>query len=272
MTPSFAQLGVTDFICRALARRGITQPFEIQAATIADALAGRDVCGRAPTGSGKTLAFGIPLVIATQKAAPGRPHSLVLAPTRELAEQICAELASFADKARIGVAYGGVGYGPQLSALRRGVDILVACPGRLEDLIAQNEVDLSQVDRVVVDEADRMADMGFIPAVRRLLDQTSDSRQTLLFSATLDGDVAQLTKLYQRDPVRHEVGEATPDIKSARHEFWRVEAPRAIGHHRCHGGRVVAGNHFLSHTPWGRSSRPPDSQDRCQDGGHSRRS
>ena len=118
--------------------------------------------------------------------------------------------------------YGGVGYGPQLQALRRGVDILVACPGRLEDLIGQGAVDLSAVERVVLDEADRMADMGFMPAVRRILDQTSGQRQTLMFSATLDRDVAKLTRDYQRDPVRHDVGEETPDITSAHHLFWNV--------------------------------------------------
>ena len=225
MTINFAQLGVPDTICRALARNGITQPFAIQATTITDALAGRDVCGRAPTGSGKTLAFGIPIAINVERAKPKMPRALILAPTRELAEQIHEEIRSFAGQVRIGVVYGGVGYGPQIAALRRGVDILVACPGRLEDLIEQGLVDLRAVDHVVLDEADRMADMGFMPAVRRLLEQTSSDRQTLLFSATLDGDVAKLTRDHQRDPVHHEVGEDTPDITAARHLFWKV--PRA---------------------------------------------
>jgi superfamily II DNA/RNA helicase len=225
MTTTFAQLGVPGTICDALARNGITEPFAIQAATIIDALAGRDVCGRAPTGSGKTLAFGIPLVVNVEQARPKRPRGLVLAPTRELAEQIHEDLRTFAGPVRIGVVYGGVGYGPQIAALRRGVDILVACPGRLEDLIEQGLVDLGNVDHVVLDEADRMADMGFMPAVRRLLDQTSSDRQTVLFSATLDGDVAKLTRDHQRDPVHHEVGEDTPDITAARHLFWKL--PRA---------------------------------------------
>ena len=225
MTTTFAQLGVPDTICRALARNGITQPFAIQAATITDALAGRDVCGRAPTGSGKTLAFGIPIAINVERAKPKMPRALILAPTRELAEQIHEEIRSFAGQVRIGVVYGGVGYGPQIAALRKGVDILVACPGRLEDLIEQGLVNLRAVDHVVLDEADRMADMGFMPAVRRLLEQTSSDRQTLLFSATLDGDVAKLTRDHQRDPVHHEVGEDTPDITAARHLFWKV--PRA---------------------------------------------
>ncbi len=226
MSTSFAQLGVPSFICDALARRGIEEPFEIQAATIADGLAGRDVCGRAPTGSGKTLAFGIPLVANTAalgKSAPRRPVALVLAPTRELAEQITTELRGFSGSVRVDAVYGGVGYGPQLSALKRGVDVLVACPGRLEDLIERRDVDLRDVRQVVLDEADRMADMGFMPSVRRLLDQTPSDRQTVLFSATLDGDIAKLTRDYQRDPVRHEVGEETPDIQAATHRFWKVE-------------------------------------------------
>ena len=135
MTTTFARLGVPAPIVGALRARGIAEPFAIQAATIEDTLAGRDVCGRAPTGSGKTLAFGIPLVALAERAESRRPRSLVLAPTRELADQIATELRSFAGKTRVAVVYGGVGHGPQRAALRRGVDILVACPGRLEDLI-----------------------------------------------------------------------------------------------------------------------------------------
>ncbi len=229
MTTTFAELGVPESISEALARRDITAPFEIQAVTIADALAGRDVCGRAPTGSGKTLAFGIPLVVAAERAQPKRPTALVLAPTRELADQIHTELRTFAANVRVAVVYGGVGYGPQLKALRQGVEILVACPGRLEDLIEQGALSLSDVDHVVLDEADRMADMGFMPAVRRLLDQTSPQRQTVLFSATLDGDVAKLTRDYQTDPVRHEVGDETPDITAASHVFWKVDKATRVG-------------------------------------------
>ena len=202
MSSTFAQLGVPPFITEALERRGITEPFEIQAVTIADMLAGRDVLGRAPTGSGKTLAFGVPILAnldrANIEAGPGdraqprKPRALILAPTRELAEQITTELRSFSGRLRIDAVYGGVGYGTQLTALKRGIDILVACPGRLEDLIQRRDVDLSQVRYVVLDEADRMADMGFMPSVRRLLDRTPSDRQTVLFSATLDGDVAKL--------------------------------------------------------------------------------
>ena len=222
MSPTFARLGVPDSICRALTERGITQPFDIQTAVLADALAGRDICGRAPTGSGKTIAFGIPLVANVGRARPHRPLALVLAPTRELADQIMMELRSFSGGVRVAVVYGGVGYGNQVQSLRRGVDILVACPGRLEDLIEQGVVSLDAVEMVVVDEADRMADMGFIPAVRRLLNQTAPDPQTMLFSATLDGDVASLTRDYQHDPVRCEVGDETADVISADHLFWTV--------------------------------------------------
>ena len=221
--PTFAELGVPQSICDALASRDIHVPFDIQAATLVDGLAGRDVLGRAPTGSGKTIAFGIPVVADLPKARAHHPTALVLAPTRELADQIRVELASFCKPVRVGVVYGGVGYGKQLRLLEQGVDVLVACPGRLEDLIQRGDVNLSEVERVVLDEADRMADMGFMPAVRRLLDQTRNDRQTVLFSATLDGDVAKLTRDYQHNPVRHEVGESTPDITLADHLFWKMD-------------------------------------------------
>ncbi|MCY4663259.1 MAG: DEAD/DEAH box helicase, partial [Acidimicrobiaceae bacterium] len=146
----------------------------------------------------------------------------------ELADQIMTELRSFSGRVRVAVVYGGVGYANQIQSLRRGVDILVACPGRLEDLIDQGAVSLSAVEAVVIDEADRMADMGFIPAVRRILDQTRPDRQTMLFSATLDGDVASLTRDYQYEPVRCEVGDETPDVISADHVFWNVDRTERI--------------------------------------------
>ena len=226
MQTRFADLGIPAEIQTTLEKRGFTHPFEIQITTIPDALAGKDICGRAATGSGKTLAFGIPLVAGVGKGRSGSPRALVLAPTRELAEQIQRELEPLA-RARgrsIMSIYGGVGYEPQRRALRKGVDIVVACPGRLADLIKQGDVRLGDVDFVVLDEADRMADMGFLPEVRRLLDQTAPNRQTLLFSATLDGDVDVLTRQYQRDPVYHHVGELEPDITLAQHHFWRLEA------------------------------------------------
>lgn len=225
MTTTFAHLGLPDALVGNLAARGLTEPFPVQAATIPDALAGRDVSGEAPTGSGKTLAFGLPLLAMVGKANRNRPRALVLAPTRELAEQIKRELEPLGKAAgrHVLAVYGGVGYGPQKAALRRGADVLVATPGRLEDLVEQRSVDLSRADIVVVDEADRMADMGFLPAVRRILDQTARHRQTLLYSATLDGDVAVLSRDYQRDPARHEAGTVEPLTIDASHHFWLVD-------------------------------------------------
>lgn len=171
----FDELGLPSSLVELLARGGINRPFPIQAAVIGDALAGRDICGRAPTGSGKTLAFGLPLLARVGRARPGRPRALVLAPTRELAEQICRALAPLARESQrwIAAIYGGVGMEQQRRQLRKGVDVLVACPGRLADLIRQGDVSLADVDIVVVDEADRMSDMGFLPEVRKLLDQTA---------------------------------------------------------------------------------------------------
>src|SRR6476619_7381198 len=205
MTTTFADLGVPVELVSTLKARGILAPFAIQTLTVADGCAGRDLCGRAPTGSGKTIAFGIPLAMRVSRAAPKRPTGLVLVPTRELAAQVCGELEWLggARKLRVAAVYGGAGFGAQFKALRRGVDVLVACPGRLTDLIERREVRLDEVEMVVVYEADRMADMGFLPAVSALLDLTPPTRQTLLFSATLDGAVDQLVRQYQRDPVRH---------------------------------------------------------------------
>ena len=230
---SFAELGVPAAIVAVLEQARIRSPFPIQAQTIPDLLAGRDVIGRAPTGSGKTLAFGIPLIVAAQttgKARKKRPTALVLAPTRELAAQIADELAPLARAVdrRVLAVYGGVGLEPQIRRLADGIDLLVATPGRLEDLIGQRVVSLAAITHVVVDEADRMADMGFLPAVRRILDQTSSPRQTVLYSATLDGEVAKLTAAYQRDPLRHEVGEATPDLTSMEHHFWLLDRKARI--------------------------------------------
>ena len=174
MTTTFADLGVPAELVSTLKARGILAPFAIQTLTVADGCAGRDLCGRAPTGSGKTIAFGIPLAMRLSRAAPKRPTGLVLVPTRELAAQVCGELEWLGRqrKLRVAAVYGGAGFGAQLKALRRGVDVLVACPGRLTDLMERGEVRLDAVEIVVVDEADRMADMGFLPVVQRLLDAT----------------------------------------------------------------------------------------------------
>ena len=224
-TARFADLGVPSDLCAHLEAAAITEPFPIQSAVIPDALAGRDVAGRAPTGSGKTLAFGLPLVARLRAAQRRRPTALVLAPTRELAEQITRELRPFVRQRHHDVVsvYGGVSYGAQRKALESGAELVVACPGRLEDLIQTGHVSLDDVDQVVIDEADRMADMGFLPAVRRILRLTNDRRQVLLFSATFDGAVSKLAREIQHDPVIHEVGAKGPDISAARHIFWRVD-------------------------------------------------
>ncbi|MBW3557220.1 MAG: DEAD/DEAH box helicase [Actinobacteria bacterium] len=204
-----------------LAQRGIHSAFDVQAATIPAALAGRDVCGRAPTGSGKTLAFGIPLAARVSRARPARPRALVLVPTRELASQIQVELTPMLAlrKRSIATFYGGVSFIPQLKMLRRGVDVAVACPGRLADLVRRGNLILDEVELVVVDEADRMADMGFLPEVRRILDQVRPDRQTLLFSATLDGQVDVLVRHYQHDPHRVEVAPPEQEEDRTTHVF-----------------------------------------------------
>jgi superfamily II DNA/RNA helicase len=244
MEKTFASIGVPEHVVRTLAKKGITEPFPVQLATIPDGLEGRDVAGKAPTGSGKTLAFGIPIVARVGKATKRSPRALILAPTRELAEQIKEEIFPLARAMGrdIHAVYGGVPYGGQRTALNRGVDILVATPGRLEDLIEQRLVNLGAVDMIVVDEADRMADMGFLPAVKRILDQTAPQKQTLLFSATLDGDVAVLVRDYQKNPVRHETGTVDSGALDARHHFWNVEHHDRIQHTAdviSHSGRSI---------------------------------
>ena len=228
LQPSFASLGVPTDIVAALDRKSITEPFPIQSMTIPDALAGRDVCGKAPTGSGKTLAFGISAVarLSGKPSRPKHPRVLVLTPTRELAAQVASELQILATprNLRVDSFYGGVGYGPQLKALSRGVDVAVACPGRLGDLIERGSIRLDAVEVVILDEADRMADMGFLPDVKRLLDLTPANRQTLLFSATLDGDIDVLVKRYQKDPARHELEVDENDASAAVHLFWRASS------------------------------------------------
>ncbi len=222
---TFADLGVPEDLVDGLRRRGISSPFPIQAATVPDALAGRDICGRAPTGSGKTLAFGLAIAVNAPRAQPKRPTVLVLTPTRELAAQVERELTLIvgARKLRLATVYGGTSYEPQRKALRRGTEILVACPGRLEDLIQQRALVLDDVAICVVDEADRMADMGFLPAVKRLLDRTRPDRQTMLFSATLDGEVDVLVKRYQNNPSRHAVSTPPSEQGDVRHVFWHAE-------------------------------------------------
>jgi superfamily II DNA/RNA helicase len=210
---TFASLGVPALLVAVLAADGITTPFPIQAATLPDAMAGLDILGRAKTGSGKTLGFSLPMVarLATGVTAAGRPRGLVLVPTRELAAQVQDVLAPLARALGLSVAtiYGGVSYRPQISALSRRTDIVVACPGRLADLIEQGHCDLGDVEITVIDEADHMADLGFLPTVTRLLADTPRGGQRLLFSATLDGAVDVLAKRFMSEPVLHSVDDAS---------------------------------------------------------------
>jgi superfamily II DNA/RNA helicase len=224
---SFLDLGVDARLVRRLDDLGITSPLPIQSATIPDALSGRDICGRAPTGSGKTLAFGVPLVSGPTCAEPRRPVALVLVPTRELAEQVCEVLANLVGPRgkRVVALYGGTAYGPQRQSLRRGADIAVACPGRLEDLVKRGDVQLRDVRTVVLDEADRMVDMGFVRPVRRLLDQTAPDRQVLLFSATMGKEVEAISRDYLRDPARYHIESEPSQVADVTHHFWSV--PRA---------------------------------------------
>jgi superfamily II DNA/RNA helicase len=236
-TTSFLDLGVSEAMARKLDALGITSPFPIQVATLPDAMAGRDVSGRAPTGSGKTLAFSLPIATHVERGKPGRPRALILVPTRELASQVRDTLVPLAEQRqrRVMTIYGGTNIRTDQQRLRKGADIVVATPGRLADLIQRRDINLGDVDLVVIDEADRMADMGFLPEVKRLLDATSPNRQTLLFSATLDGDVDVLVKRYQKDPVRHEVHTPEEDIGDVRHVFFAAER----GERRKLTGKVV---------------------------------
>ena len=213
MRTSFAELDVPGPLLDVLTGAGITVPFPIQAATLPDAFAGRDILGRGRTGSGKTLAFSIPLVagLADGYTSAGRPRGLVLVPTRELASQVQAVLAPLAQATGLTVAtiFGGIGQNAQVAALRNRADIVVACPGRLADLIEQGHCHLGDVEISVLDEADHMADLGFLPVVRRLLEATPPESQRMLFSATLDNAVDVLVRRFLSDPAVHSVDSAT---------------------------------------------------------------
>jgi len=231
MSADFARLGVPTRLVSVLAHRGIARPTPIQASTLPDSLAGRDVLGRGRTGSGKTYAFLLPLVARLsgtpgRRPSPGRPRGLVLAPTRELAAQIEEALRPLA--AEVGLTsrtiFGGVGQNPQVRALDRGVDILIACPGRLWDLMEQGHARLDAIEITVIDEADHMADMGFLPMVRRILDQTPDAGQRMLFSATLDDGVSVLVTRYLHSPVVHEADSADQPVAEMDHHVLRVDA------------------------------------------------
>ena len=226
VTQTFADLGVSTGIVDELAAAGITTAFPIQAATLPDSLAGRDVLGRGKTGSGKTLAFAIPMVdrLAGTKRVPGRPAGLILAPTRELATQIAATITPLAQLRglRVTTVFGGVPVNRQIKAFKQGVDIVVACPGRLEDLMKQRAVALDAVQITVLDEADHMADLGFLPGVTRILTATPKDGQRLLFSATLDNGVDKLVKRFLKNPVMHSVDEATSPVAAMTHHVFDV--------------------------------------------------
>jgi superfamily II DNA/RNA helicase len=230
---SFAELGVPGPLVGALAGAGITVPFPIQAATLPDALAGRDILGRGRTGSGKTLGFSIPLVagLAGGYTSAGRPRGLVLVPTRELASQVRAVLVPLARVMDLTVAtiFGGTGQGPQVAALRNRVDIVVACPGRLADLIEQGHCHLGDVEVSVLDEADHMADLGFLPVVRRLMEATSPESQRMLFSATLDNAVDVLVRRFLSDPAVHSVDSATAAPGAMVHHLLTVAPGDRVG-------------------------------------------
>ncbi|HLT15592.1 MAG TPA: DEAD/DEAH box helicase, partial [Acidimicrobiales bacterium] len=242
---TFEALGVAPEFVTALKEQGIEAPFAIQRLTIADALAGRDVCGKAKTGSGKTLAFGIPLIQRLGQAEPRKPRGLVLVPTRELALQVHDVLAPLAERfgSRIVAVYGGADMNKQIQRLADGVEAVIATPGRLIDLVERKEVELGGLEIVVVDEADRMADMGFLPQVEWLLRHVDNQHQTLLFSATLDGVVDGLIKRYQHDPVYREVASPTVTVEAmvhrfiAVHEMDKVRVAAAIARS---SGRVLA--------------------------------
>jgi superfamily II DNA/RNA helicase len=224
MTTTFDALGVAPDLVGALAERGITHAFPIQTLTIADALAGRDVCGRAKTGSGKTLAFGLPVLQTVKPAEARHPRALILVPTRELATQVRDELAPVGAvrDLRVEAIYGGADIDKQIQKVKRGVEVVAATPGRMIDLIERKEIDLADVHVVVLDEADRMADMGFMPQVEWILRHIPGDHQTLLFSATLDGVVQGLIDRYQTDPVRYEADSAGVTVAEMTHRFLRV--------------------------------------------------
>ena len=221
---SFETLGVSADLVARLSADGIDAPFPIQALTIPDALSGRDLCGKAKTGSGKTLAFGLPLLERAGKAEPRRPTGLVLVPTRELANQVFGVLEPLGRLRgrEVCAVYGGVGFEPQIEALRRGADIVVGTPGRLIDLMQRGDVSFDGVEVLVLDEADRMADMGFMPQVQKILFTMKSAHQTMLFSATLDGAVKRLVERYMDDPVYHEVASDEPTVDEMEHRFLYV--------------------------------------------------
>jgi superfamily II DNA/RNA helicase len=223
-TSSFEALGVSADLVAEMRRQSIDAPFPIQTLTIPDALAGRDVCGKAKTGSGKTLAFGLPLLERVGRAKPRQPVGLVLVPTRELANQVFGVITSLAAvrDQRVVAIYGGVGFEAQIDALRAGVEVVVGTPGRIIDLMERGELRLGSIEVLILDEADRMLDMGFLPQVQKILYRLESNPQTMLFSATLDGAIRRLVDRYMKDPVFHEVASSEPTVDEMEHLFLLV--------------------------------------------------
>lgn len=224
MTTTFAELGVPQDLIDALSEQGIESPFAIQTLAIGDAMARRDVCGKAKTGSGKTLAFSLPAIAHTERNQDGKPTTLILTPTRELANQITGVVEPLAEVRRLRTiaVYGGTNIDRQIETINNGIDIIIATPGRLIDLIERKAMDVALVKCVVVDEADRMADMGFLPQVEWILRHIQVKHQTMLFSATLDGAVDTVVKRHLTDPVFHEVDEPEVTVSEMGHVFMSV--------------------------------------------------
>ncbi|MEU9043781.1 MULTISPECIES: DEAD/DEAH box helicase [unclassified Kitasatospora] len=243
---TFAELELPKALLSALTRQGVTEPFPIQGATLPDSIAGRDVLGRGRTGSGKTLAFGLPLLARTagRRADARHPLALVLVPTRELAQQVTEALTPYATAVnlRITTVVGGMSIGRQANAVRRGTEVLVATPGRLDDLIGRGDVILSDVAITVLDEADQMADMGFLPQVSKLLEQVAEGGQRMLFSATLDRNVDRLVKRFLTDPVTHSVDPSAGAVSTMDHHVLQLEPTdkaSATAHIASREGRVI---------------------------------
>jgi superfamily II DNA/RNA helicase len=242
---TFEELGVAADLVDELDSQGITSPFPIQEMTMEDAIAGRDITGKAETGSGKTLAFGLPMIMHVTKGKPKRPQGLVLVPTRELAVQVTRALTpllALRDLAAISV-YGGAPMGPQIDALDKGASIAIATPGRLIDLLERRAIDPQDIKIVTIDEADQMADMGFMPQVRAIMSRLPEQRQTFLFSATLDHQVKELIDRYMTDPVNHAVESETETVDSMEHRFLKVhymDKAKVVAELSRHNDRVLA--------------------------------
>jgi superfamily II DNA/RNA helicase len=244
-TASFSDLGVSDDFVDTLAQDGITAPFPIQILTIPTALTGKDITGKAQTGSGKTLAFGIPMLERVGPPQPKRPQGLVLVPTRELALQVTKTLAPLlAARNRTAVAvYGGAPMGPQVEALKKGASIAIATPGRLIDLMERSALDPADISIVTIDEADQMADMGFMPQVRAIMAKLPERRQTFLFSATLDMQVQELIDRYMHSPVSFEVETETETVDTMEHRFLKVhhmDKAKVVAELSRHNDRILA--------------------------------